>query len=640
MCDDGGQHSHEHAVPEPVPGSGLSRRRLLQGAVALAGLAGVGAGLAACTAGPSGGVVPGSRAPNRAGLNSYILGMHLHASASEGVGSMRSQLAQAAASGFDVAWFSEHDWRRRRLLFRPSFSFVPDEVVMGGRWSVPAEPPIGTPSGDSGGELVSTPVSPNDPSPRKASLRVRVTSTGAGRATISHRVDATTGSRQNYNARMAGRTVSIDVLPTATGADGWAEVTFRLSRHPAGGDRPEGVVSLLYRLRSDITSRTVSRQGLLATIDVPVTAGSWQSVTFDVAGDVGRAWPDIDPRDNALNLIHLGATSRKQTPAEVCFGYLRFPEQTGYDALGVEHDLLTAYASAEPKVLGLIGTEISLGPHLNQFGGPQTPYDYGSSISLSDSLGEIRGPVVDFIHAQGGLASINHPFKSGDLSGQSTVASVARDLLSIGAGGADILEVGYADKYGGHVVDHLAVWDTLSRNAVFLTGNGVSDDHTGQNWAQQANRFYTAPWARGRDEGNLLDALARGRVYVGYLGGFGGTLDMTVDDVPMGGVAVGGPTSRTLRIEATGVPSGGAVQVVRGVVDYAGVGTPAPNTAVLASKSAKDLDSKAELALDAGEESFVRLQVVDGDGAVVAFGQPTWLLRHEPPHGVPKARTI
>jgi len=115
---------------------------------------------------------------------------------------------------------------------------------------------------------------------------------------------------------------------------------------------------------------------------------------------------------------------------------------------------------------------------------------------------------------------------------------------------------------------------------------------------------------------------------------------MTVDDVPMGGVKVGGATSPTLRIDASGVPSGGAVQVVRGVVDYAGTATPTPNTTVLASKSASALGSKADLTVDAGEESFVRLQVVDRDGAIVAFGQPTWLLRKVPPHGVPKARTI
>ena len=152
------------------------------------------------------------------------------------------------------------------------------------------------------------------------------------------------------------------------------------------------------------------------------------------------------------------------------------------------------------------------------------------------------------------------------------------------------------------------------------------------------NRFYTAPWARRCDERNLLDALAKGQVYVGYLNAFSGTLDMTVDGVAMGGVRVGGATSPTLRIDATGVPSGGAVQVVRGVVDHAGAGTPEPNTSVLATRSASALGSPAELRLDAGEECFVRLQVVDRDGAIVAFGQPTWMLRHEPPHGVPAAR--
>ena len=117
MCDD--ELEHTHALPGGGGGHGLSRRRVLQGLVALAGLS---ATLSACTAGRGTGAGAASPLPARpanvAGLHAYVLGMHLHASTSEGVGSMRSQLAQAAANGFDVAWFTEHDWRRRRLLFR------------------------------------------------------------------------------------------------------------------------------------------------------------------------------------------------------------------------------------------------------------------------------------------------------------------------------------------------------------------------------------------------------------------------------------------------------------------------------------------------------------------------------------------
>jgi hypothetical protein len=581
----------------------------------------------------------GSRAPSVDGLNAYVLGMHLHASTSEGVGSVRSQLAQAALNNFDVAWFTEHDWRRHRLLFRPSFSFVPEEEVMGGLWLLPALPAVGRPTSDSGGRLVGSPVSPHDPSPRKASLQLQVTSAGNAPATVGHRVDATTRSRLNYNARITGRTVSLDVLPTTVGPDAWGEVLFRLSRHPAAGGRPAGVCELRYRRRTDVSARAYSSDGLSGIVDVPVVAGQWQSVTFDLTADVHQVWTDIDPRDNSLNDIQLSATSRHRAPGELCYGYLRFDEQAGYDALGVEHDLLAAYAAGVPKVLGLVGTEISLGPHLNQFGGSQNQYDYGPGVSLIEQSSDIRGSVVDFIHAQGGLASINHPFKSADSSQQKPPRVIAADLLAIGAGGADILEVGYANKGGAGLADHLTVWDTLSRNAVFLTGNGVSDDHTGHNWNSQENRFYTAAWSGTRDEAGLLDALRRGHACVGYLGSFGGTVDMAIDsDIPMGAVAVGGRNTRTLRIDVTGLPRGGAVQVVRGAVDYAGPSTPHPDTKVLASKGATDLGKSQEVRLDAGDDCFVRLQVVNSDGAVVAFGQPTWLLRTPPPHGVPASR--
>jgi hypothetical protein len=343
--------------------------------------------------------------------------------------------------------------------------------------------------------------------------------------------------------------------------------------------------------------------------------------------------------DNSLNEIEFHAVSRRRRAAEYFFGYLRFVEDAGYEPVGLESELLERYAAAT-GVLGLNGTEISLAQHLNQFGGPQEPFDYGPVTSLRANLGDLRTAIVQHIHDLGGLASINHPFKAGDTGGQGTVASVAGGLLSIGAAGADMIEVGYANKHGGDLAEHLAVWDTLSRNGLFLTANGVSDDHSGLNWAGQVNRFYTAAWAANRTEADLLDALARGRGYVGHLGSFGGTIDMVVDGTaPMGAVVVGTPRDRALRVDASGLPTGGAVQLVRGVVDRAGAGTPAPNSAVVATRSATALANDPELALPAGDDCFVRLQVVTSAGAVVAFGQPIWLLAEEPA-GVPANRLV
>jgi hypothetical protein len=613
----------------------LSRRRLLQG---MAALAGAGAGLAACSTPLRSGTALPRRTPNAGGLNAYVMGLHLHASTSEGTGSVRSHLAQAAATGFDVAWFTEHDWRRRRLLYRPSFSFD-DEAVHGGTWTLPALPVGGSADRDSGGQLVPAPVSPNDSSPRAGSLRLRVTGTSAGVASVGNRISSEHTSRANYRSRIAGRTVSIDVLPSSAGPDAWGEVAFQLSHHPGAGDRPAGICSLVYRLRTDVRARAVSRDGTTGIVDVPVTSGRWQTVTFDLTGDVGRVWRDVDPRDNSLSDIRLSALSRNRAPAELFFGYLRFDELAGYDAVGVEHDLLAAYAGEVPDVLGLVGTEISLGPHLNQFGGPQDPYPYGDVPTLGGPPGDIRASVVAFVHAQGGLASINHPSRPTDYPAETTTAqAIAHDLLTIGAGGADLLEVGYGHGGTTTLPDHLAVWDTLSRNAVFLTGNGVSDDHSGEDWATQPNRFYTAAWSGARTEPALLGALAGGRAYVGYLGSFGGTIDMSIDDVPMGAVSVHARRSRTLRIDVTGLPPGGAVQVVRGDVDYAGRATPEPGTRVLTSRGAVDLSSSREYALDTADECFLRLQVVDATGAIVAFGQPSWLLSAPPAHGVPAPR--
>jgi hypothetical protein len=332
------------------------------------------------------------------------------------------------------------------------------------------------------------------------------------------------------------------------------------------------------------------------------------------------------------------ASSQGQAPADFYFGCLRFTQQQ-YDAVGVERALLAAYADQEPDVLGLIGTELSVGPHINQYGGPQSPYDYGSVRSLDDRTGDIRRSLVDFIHRQGGLASINHPFLPSEPWTATSPSGVARDLLAIGAGGADILEVGYGGP--GYLPDHFAVWDTLARNGLFLTGNGVSDDHEGQNWSGLEGRFYTATWAPRLTEFDLLRALARGRAYVGYLGSFGGTLDMTLDgDVPMGAVSVDPRRSRGLHIDVTGLPHGGAVEVVRGVVDLAGTRDPTPNTAVLTTLGARDLDSHGEIPIDTGDECFVRLQVRDAAGGVVAFGQPIWALKDTPPRGIPPTRLV
>jgi hypothetical protein len=631
MCD---EHDHHHEPAAPGLFARLSRRQVLQGAVALAAVAGLTSARSAAAAGPL-----GARARSVDGLTARSLAMHLHASASEGVGSVRSHLGQALTNGFDVAWFTDHDWRRRRLLFRQTYSFIAGEQQFGGGWTVAKVAATGRLTTGSGGALVTSPVSPNDPATRKGSLRMRATSTGPAQATARHRINAEGSSRANFRGRIAGRSIVFDVLPSRAGVNAWGEVLLRLSFHPGSGTRPAGVLTLTYRLRTDVAARTGSTTGLAGFVDVPVTAGSWQTVTLDPLEDVRALWPDVQAEDNSLNEIEFHGASRRRSFAEYFFGYLRFPEQSGYDAIGVENALLAHYAGVVPAVLGLNGTEISLGNHVNQYGGPQEPFDYGSVTTLKDSDVGRRPDVVQHVHGLGGLVSINHPFKPGDGGSNITAEGVAIGLISTALDGADMLEVGYTNKgTNGTLAAHLAAWDAVSRNGLFVTGNGVSDDHSGQNWARQTNRFWTGAWTPELSEAALLDAFRAGRSYVGLLGAFSGAIDMAVDDAPMGSVLVGSASSRTLHVDVTDLPTGAAVQVLRGDVDYAGTGSAVPNTTVVHTLGAGDLATP--LTVDTTDDCFVRLQVVDSAGAVIGFGQPTWALYSEPTTGVPAARLV
>jgi hypothetical protein len=234
--------------------------------------------------------------------------------------------------------------------------------------------------------------------------------------------------------------------------------------------------------------------------------------------------------------------------------------------------------------------------------------------------------VVDHIHAAGGLASISHP-------------GVSISLLLAQRTAADMIEVGFGPGGPAGIGRQLNVWDVLSRNGLFLTGNGASDDHSGQGWETKGNRYYTAAWTRELSQPALLDAFGRGRVYVGYLGSFGGTVDMSLDgSIPMGSVVVGPRRARTLRIDVTGLPDGGAVELVRGPVDRPGTADPTPGTTVVRSLGATDLSRSSEVSLDVDGDCFHRLQVTDRDGSIVAYGQPIWLLTEEPSGSVPERR--
>jgi hypothetical protein len=185
-----------------------------------------------------------------------------------------------------------------------------------------------------------------------------------------------------------------------------------------------------------------------------------------------------------------------------------------------------------------------------------------------------------------------------------------------------------------------SAWDVLSRNAVFLTGNGISDDHVGNNWYGFHNNWFTSVWAASTQMADLLAALAAGRAWCGSLSKFRGTLDLLVDgSVPMGAASVSSVTSRKLAATATGLPSGAVLQVLQGAVDYAGQNAPTDDVQLIGTYTPAQLASgQITQAVSTTQDSFLRAQVISSTGAIIATSNPVWLLRKPPPSGIPAAR--
>jgi hypothetical protein len=216
------------------------------------------------------------------------------------------------------------------------------------------------------------------------------------------------------------------------------------------------------------------------------------------------------------------------------------------------------------------------------------------------------------------------------------LSQIAAHLLANSVLGCDILEVGYVSRNGVDLAHHLGLWDVLSRHAVFITGNGVTDDHAGTNWRGIHNNWTTTAWSTDDSEAALLRALAAGRVWTSSLVGFGGTLDVRADGLPMGSVSVSGLSSRQLQVIATGLPAASSVEVLRGNVDHAGS---TPNTVVIARVPAASFPTgSVTVPVDTTRSCFVRVQVRNSAGVLVAVSNPVWLLREQPPRGIPEPR--
>lgn len=591
------------------------------------------------------------------GLPAYSMAMHVHSSFSEQDGSMDSQLFQAANNSVDVLWWTDHDTRMDGIGYRQVVHFTSLTGEQGGPgqgrawdWTKVTSGPLGS---QSTGGIVQNPSSPSDPVAGGSMQLVARSTTGAP-ATLGFYAQthqASWNCRDNLN----GQSLTIDVLLTKGWQAGYLELLIVSSYHEAVGGRPAGGYQLSYRFVPPGGTMRRTASGLTGIVTIPVTPNSgsnpWGTMTINPAGDIAALWPDMDHRDFSLYELTLSAVSTGDL-VEGHFDYLRFNRSISGEAFFRQQaDMGTALAARYRSVVQQQGLEVSLAlPHVNWFSKSVSIPDYGSTSGRSEFAAYLAQNLIPKVHASGGLISYNHPFGYSDIPELSQsqqdamLVQTAKGLLPASgtpaALGADLLEVGYALRQGMDLAHHVALWDIMSRNALFFTGNGTNDDHFGQDWLGPRNNWFSSVWARSTSIADLLAALAAGRAWCASLSGYRGSLDLLVDgSVPMGSVSVSKVTSRKLVASATAIPSQGRLQILQGRVDYAGAAGLSANTKVIGSYSASQLTgTSVTQKIDTGNDSFVRTQVLDSTGTVAALSNPVWLLRAAPPGGIPAPR--
>lgn len=551
--------------------------------------------------------------------------LHVHSSFSEGTGSMRAQLEEASALGVQALWWTDHDWRMSGQGYLDQLSPA-DLDGTEVRWTL--ETSTSAPGGSH--RVLPASAGVNDSGHATLHLEARA----GGQRRVERRLLARS-ERSLYSTSLHGQQWTVAVNLEERQDRAFLALDLLTSRRPASEHGSAGPYRLSYRFSDH-------REGLqvvdhVAEIYIRVPQGTWQDVVVQPALDLAAAWPAFDARDASCTQLSVAALAWGKGAVAGRFGEVAITRKhiRGQEPAVTQQDLMRQYAAEFPDVHQMQGVELS----------QETPHIcwYGSRIRLPGKKDGAPVSMVPEIRRTGGVSIYAHPFGVGGgtrtrADQHSLVAKRAAELDSTRAHGCDALEVGYRQRGGADLESHQSLWDACSRSGLFLTGVGVSDNHSGMNWASQTNNFVTWLWAASTDQDELLAALVQGYAFFGDPALFAGRLDIRCGSHHMGQVLVSTGRTTQIYLMATDLPPGSELELLQFMMDGE-TRSSATASGVIARYPADALDSGGvEVDVSTTNDGLVRTRVRRAEGDVIALSNPLWFVKDPGSHSIPPQR--
>lgn len=588
------------------------------------------------------------------GTRPYSVQLHVHGSFSEGLGSIDSHSYEARDVGAEVIWWSDHDFRITSYHHASGFDFESwqEPIDHGESWTSPSwvaygRRPSGTgskglvrwnfPSDGSGiGEITADHADDGE-----KSLRVRAAAASTNFSKYLFAIDAARGLFKRPLA--SGVSLELSVLPEVSGPDAQAIVAVDLSEHSPREGLPLATYHLEYVLGEG--SGEASRDGETYRIPLRVGPGRWNRVSLPVTRDAGKGFPWTRGEDNSLVAVKVGVATRRSARASVLFDRFRIVQMiSGPSAYRKQSEVIAGVAGDYPSLVELQGIEVSYSSqHLNEFSVQTEPLDYDAVLAEIASAGanetgpqamreQIARRAVSRAHARGGLVSYNHMYGAGMEGFESkwTKEEMLARLLQNRLFGADLLEVGYRDRGGHSLDDHLWIWDQLATRGLFPVGVGVSDSHGGpdQRWRTNANNFLSWIYARSPSKPDLIEGMRGGRLFFGDIVLFNGAIDLETErGFRMGQLVLTDRERTDVSISVDGLQPGDSLRVIEGGALVETI--PVSGTDVLAHHT---------LRLNSNDPSTLRVEAYGADARVKVLSNPIAFIRRAPPGGIAAAR--